>query len=168
MWVKMWGDESVHGHHSERVRAVYVVSQSKSMIAQPVVVDGSVKPVSLHGMIIVLRFICHVGGVCGTGPAEATREHSNATAAKTVICSISIAMGGVVLLCCVVLCCVVLCCVVLCCVVLCCVVLCWRVICRGVWCLMDYALLGADACNCGQRSIVWWCAWRERVCRVAS
>ena len=34
---------------------------------QPFVVDGSVKPVALHGMIIADRFIWYVGGVLGTG-----------------------------------------------------------------------------------------------------
>ena len=50
--------------------------QSKSTTAHPAVLCGSVKPEPLHGMMIVLWFICHVGGRFGTCASTSQRKES--------------------------------------------------------------------------------------------
>lgn len=47
--------------------------QSKSITPQPIVVCGSVGPVSLQGMMMVDRFICQTAGPAGTCARMATR-----------------------------------------------------------------------------------------------
>ena len=48
------------------VQIAFPLLQSKSMIDHALVPSGSVYPLLLQGMIIVLRFICHRGGASGS------------------------------------------------------------------------------------------------------
>jgi len=56
------------------------LDQSKSTTPHPAVEAGSVKPLLLHGMIIVDRFMRKVGGRLGTCPTAAASANARESA----------------------------------------------------------------------------------------
>ena len=63
----------------------FELDQSKSTTAHPAVLCGSVNPDPLHGMMIVLWFICHVGGRFGTCASTSQRKASVRSAHRRLV-----------------------------------------------------------------------------------